>query len=175
MKSVALEARQRVFGISAELAQSMPETSSLGKLKVQKEITQRQFDAAGEYAKLMMTYDRLFPIKPLQPAGDLDRGGGYDASEGTDEWYIQHFRKTSRTVASCRDALMEADRTDSRCSRTVANVVFNDAYMPHLVGPLRLGLNALARVFDLPLPGQGLDIQGTGMDKFTIRSTSPAG
>lgn len=167
--SVAIQARQRVFGVSESDAKAMQETSFLAQLRVQDEISQRQYDAAMTYQALIEDYYHLYPIRKLAAAGDLDRGGGFDASDGTDPDYIERARKITGMVSQCREALNDANKVDGRTRAVIENVVIRRTRQPWLVEPLRLGLNVLANVFNLPLPKPLLDKSSEGrLHKTTI-------
>ena len=73
MLSIALEARQRVFGVGSETARAMPETTFLARLFATGEVSQRQYDAAVQYEEIRRAFVQLHPTRGYPEAGNLDR------------------------------------------------------------------------------------------------------
>lgn len=145
------EARQRVFGVTRAQAEAMPVTSFLGALVAAGEISQRQLEAAHAYLGVCRDYDRLHPsVRGYPESGNLDRGGGYDASE-VGEDYLRRFRKVTGLWNRCERALRDTFSQDVRAYTVTQNVVLQGYHMPSHVDALRIGLNALAHVFGLPV------------------------
>ena len=149
--SVVIGARQRVFGLTLGEARRLQETSNLARLRLDDSISERQLRAAWAYQELMRDYDRLFPLRPVQLAGDLDRMSGYDDSGGADAAYIEMSNHVLRRYSACRQALVDADKVDFRASGTVRRVALEGIAQPHLSDALRVGLNALATAVNIPL------------------------
>ena len=155
--SIALEARQRVFGVGSETARAMPETTFLVRLFATGEVSQRQYDAAVQYEEIRRAFVQLHPTRGYPEAGNLDRGGGFDASDGSEPDYVRRFNRVSDQERACRQALYDADKDDARASHAVEHVVMQRFAQPHLVVPLRIGLNALANALNIPLPTRTID------------------
>jgi len=165
----------RAYGLSEDQAIAMPQTSFLGELRRSGEIAQHQYEAALAYEELWRSYLALFPIRSLPEAGNLDRGGGYDASDGTEPDYVERVKRITAKMAQCREALRGADKGDFRASWALEKIVLDNARQPHAVGSLRIALNAIARVFEIPLPGPRLDKPGGALDKSKVSDFAPAG
>lgn len=151
MQAVALEARQRVYGLTkAQAAQTDVESSFLGRLYAMREISKRQYDTASAYLELCREYDRLHPVRGFTEAGNLDRGAGYDASDGTEEWYLKRFWRVTQKYAACHQALRATQTVDIHAQQITDNVVLKRYEMPAHVASLRIGLNALAKPLDIP-------------------------
>lgn len=155
--SVALEARSRMFGLPLSQTPKNVLSSFLGRLRAREEISERQYEAAKKYQDLMRQVSALHMLRGFPEAGNLDRGGGYDGSDGTEEDYVARFKATMVLEERCRRALAEANHSDSRTATAIQFVVLHDYDQPHLVGAIRIGLNALARIFGIPVTGQRVD------------------
>jgi hypothetical protein len=150
MQQVALDARTRVFDLTRTQAAEMGESGFLGRLMATKELSRRQYDTAAAYLELNREYDRLHPVKGFTEAGNLDRGGGFDGSDGSEEWYLAKFRRTSAKHKACREALAATSTVDAHARQVTDNVVLKGYEMPAHIPSLRIGLNALARPLDIP-------------------------
>ena len=166
--SVAIEARSRMFGLPLSQTPKSISTSFLGRLRATEQLSERQYEAAKQYQDLMHQVARFHMLRGFPNAGDLDRGGGYDDSDGTEEDYVAKFRSTMSLEERCRIALNEANHSDDRTGSAVQFVVLQDYEQPHLVGALRIGLNALARVFGIPVMRTRVDNPPVYLDKTTI-------
>ena len=143
-RAVALEARERVFGLTPTQAGLMRETTFLGHLETTHEISPRQFEAGQEYRRICRLYDALYPQKGFPESGNLDRGGGHDDSTGEEEDYVARFHRATRDYNRCRRALAETAYHDAWAWTVTDNVVLKDYWMPMQVASLRVGLNAVA-------------------------------
>jgi hypothetical protein len=146
MTAVVLEARQRVFSVSAKQAKDMPEPTFLGRLIAMGQISQEQYNAATNYQEASLQYDSLHLVRRVAAAGDLDRGGGHDGSDGTDDAYLRRFRYWRDRFLRFERALNETASQDAHAPAVTRNVVLHGFDMPHFVGSLRIGLNGLERV-----------------------------
>jgi hypothetical protein len=162
MVTVAQEARQRVFGVSAASAARMPETSGLGRLRVlgaTDGISWAQYEAACEYRSIVRRYHSLHPIRGYPHPGDYGPRGG-DGAADADDAYVQSFRRAVDRYEDCRSALREAGAVDWRVQQVVDNVVLDGFEMPHQLGALRLGLNALAHMLRIGEREEDVDAAG---------------
>jgi hypothetical protein len=142
--SPAITARQRQFGVTAAQANDPALGSAIGRLRRAGEITEAQYEAGVEYAKLKERYSRAILAGGLGSPADLDRGGGHDNRDGTDERYVASCRSAYDGMAAARQALAEADPL---AQRAVDLWVIENQEVHRVIGDLRLGLNALARLF----------------------------
>jgi len=113
---VALEARQRVYGVSADDA-SQPEAGTvLGRLKLSGAITETMYEAGKRYLELYQAY-----LKALKAPTGLAKGSGSaseaEASEEYVEWAI-------RAVAHYE--VMKAALEDMGWGRHVHSLVVHD-------------------------------------------------
>ena len=148
MTAVVLEARQRVFGVTADEAGKMKETSFLSRLLVTKEISRRQYGALMGYRNVCEEWGKLHPTKKVQQAADMDRGGGHDNSDGTDPKYVAHFNWCRKRFNRCEEALAETAREDHWARQVVQNVVILGWEDPVHTPSLRIGGNALAHALE---------------------------
>src|SRR5690606_19044956 len=93
------------------------------------------------YRAIVRRYHSLHPVRGYPRPGDYSPRGDDGAADADD---VQAFRRAVERYEGCRSALREADQTDWRVSQVVDNVVLAGWEMPHQLGSLRLGLNALA-------------------------------
>lgn len=155
VKSVVMQARQRVFGVSKHIADAMPETSWLGRLaafgQANGGISRRQYEAALEYQKVCERLRRLHPVKGYPTPGDLNKSGGHDNSDPFSEESVAAYRKAQDQFNACDMALRGSHSTDVRVASVVKHVVLDGAELHTEVDTLRIGLNALAKVLKIPV------------------------
>ena len=145
VRSVAVEARMRVFGVSSDLAARDVMGSPLGRLMHWNIINPAQADAGYDFALTMRDYLAASGSQRPSPnkVSFLPSLGG----TGTcDVW-----RKTETRARAFMEALREVDRLDpSRPSATSivwdVCIAENDRMRDAELGLLRSGLNALSRV-----------------------------
>jgi len=135
---VALEARQRVYGVSADDA-SQPEAGTvLGRLKLSGAITETMYEAGKRYLELYQAY-----LKALKAPTGLAKGSGSaseaDASEEYVEWAI-------RAVAhyEVMKAALE-DEVGIRGRMVFELIVIDDGPLAQASITLQVGLSFLAR------------------------------
>ena len=145
--SVALDARARQFGVKE--APLDIETNVLGRLRATGELSQRQYEAGISYRAIVADYDRVHLIRGVQKAGDLNGGGGRDGDVVTAE-YLERAERAVRRYTECERALAIANVEDRHASYTVKAVVIADWAADYFTPALRVGLNALAHVLQLP-------------------------
>lgn len=148
---VVIGARQRVFGLSEGEAKMMEAGSAVGRLFLAKEISRRQLDAAARYEEAMRLSRWAMLVKPVLSGSDLNRSGSHDNSDGTDPRYVAQCKAAVEQARNCRRALTEAG---SFCMSAVDGIVMDGQDMPSFVGDLRVGLNAIARLFKIPADDQ---------------------
>jgi hypothetical protein len=148
--SVALEARERVFGLSPDQARSMPETSPLGRLRATREISMRQYEAGARFQRIAQDYDKAMLAKGVPSGGDLNRSRSFDADDGTEAEYVAWCRKAIARYKDCHRALEDANREDRNAAMATKLIAVVGFDKPELVASLRVGLNAIAHVLQLP-------------------------
>jgi len=143
MLAVAIEARQRVFGLSVENATRVEAVDLLGRLRLSGEISEAQHAAGLAYAQEREDYHRVMLSRPVPSAGDLERQPGFDGSDGSSPGYVAWCQGVEADYKAMRRALMETG--DSLASMVVDGIIDGTA-MWDFLGTLRVGLNALARL-----------------------------
>jgi hypothetical protein len=143
---VALAARRRVFRLGAEEARRTEAGTALGRLAISGEITRPQYEAAQRYEEVSRRADAALLARRMVSAAELDRsgGGGHDGRAGDDPAYAARCRAAVKEAERCWRAMAEAG---AACRAAVDMAVLQGSATPAAVGDLRLGLNALARVF----------------------------
>lgn len=141
--AVAIEARQRVFGLPAPISRDQMAGSAVGRYCLQGIITRTQYDAAVLYLADCEAYSHAIGTPGIPRAVDLNRIGGKD----------NHENVTKARAAMVRyDAMVKAVRAKQTEIGNMGNlfgaldtVIRRDVQLEHLIGDLRIGLNALAR------------------------------
>jgi hypothetical protein len=144
VKDVVITARERVYGLSKGSASLQEAGSAVGRLVLAGQLTRAQADAAEEYEKVVRAF--LASIEARRPSspGDLNRSGGYDGREGDDPAYIEKCHLAVRRYKEARRGLLEASPLAHFAMETW---VTEGHEVWSLLGDLRLGLNALARLW----------------------------
>lgn len=143
MIAVGIEARQRVFGLPPTISRDQMAGSALGRYCLQGHISRVQYDAGVQYLADCEAYSRAIGAPGIPRAVDLNRIGGKD----------NHENVTKARAAMARyDAMVKAVRAKQTEIGNMGNifgaldtVIRRDVQLEHLVGDLRIGLNALAR------------------------------
>lgn len=140
-RSVVLEARQRVYGLSEEDARRDEAFVVLGRLFFTREISRQQYDDGWRYAEIVANYRRAIMAKGVPSAGDLDRSRGHDGSDGTDPAYVARCKRDIAIYKQVRRSILEAP--DPLAQTIIDAVVIEGKDMPSFVGTLRIALNAV--------------------------------
>jgi len=150
---VALQARQRVFGLSAEDAPLQEAESLVGRLVLMGMLDDWHWKAALQYEEIVRAADRCYLAKGFPSPGDLNRRGGHDDSDGTEPAYVDACRAAINQANRCHRALRDsgAETDDPFVRGAVDMLVFDGAYNHRFLGAARIGLNALARLLHIPM------------------------
>ena len=141
--AVAIEARQRVFGLPPTISRDQMAGSAVGRYCIQKHITRVQYDAAMLYLADCEAYSHAIGTPGLPRAVDLNATGGQNNHENV-----------GKVLAAIRahDAMVKAVQAQQNELRNTANlfgaldvVIRQDKMLDHMLGDLRAGLNALVR------------------------------
>jgi hypothetical protein len=145
-RSVALEARQRVFGLNRTDADRQEAGSPLGRLLLSGDISRRQFDAAFAYEAARAEYLDALMVKPLRSSGNHDHSGGHDSSEGNEPDYVRWSSRAVKRYQAMRRRILT-------CGEPMAQMVLDGCLEGRdmlttrgNLGTLRMALNAVARV-----------------------------
>ena len=141
--AVAIEARQRVFGLPATISRDQMAGSAVGRYCLQGTITRVQYDAAMLYLADCEAYSHAIGTPGIPRAVDLNRIGGKDNHENITK---------SKTAMARYDAMAKAVRAKQTEIGNMGNifvaldaVIRRDVQLERLIGDLRIGLNALAK------------------------------
>jgi len=150
---VALSARRRLFGLSAEDAPKQEAESLVGRLVLMGMLDDWHWKAALQYEEIVRAADRCYLAKGYPSPGDLNRSGGYDGSDGTEPGYVAACTSAILSANRCHRALRDSgiETDDAFVRGAVDMLVFEGAYNHRFLGSARIGLNALARLLHIPM------------------------
>lgn len=143
----ALEARQRLFGLSEKDAKEGAAGSVVGRLLLNKVIRRDQYDAAKRYLEVRNAYQRAIGAVPdfTQPR---DPFAASDDPERAWKAFCGHARKAHDALLKALGDLMASERSPAPMAALDVFLV-KDVHEPSLIGPLRMALNALGKHFGL--------------------------
>lgn len=146
--SVAIEARQRVWGLSRDASRDQMAGSAIGRYCLAEKIKLEQYDAAMAYLAEREEYHRY--IVPPRPPGAVDPNATHGrALTEENEARVRHVMASwATTNAAIRDAQL-AIRNDGNLRGAIDAVLIRDVQLDHLLGDIRIALNALARRYGL--------------------------
>ena len=156
--ATALLARQRHYGLTAGQARDERLGSALGRLAFSERISNSQYQAGLAFADLYQIYHSAMGLPcptPRSSAGILTSEGIFGASPS--ELMLDSIDRLKHRFEQVKEALDQCDREQLRSlgckpGLLVFRVICADedcACTSQDLGNLRLGLNALARVFRL--------------------------
>lgn len=146
--AVAVEARQRVFGIAVGLSRDQMAGSAIGRLCLQGVITTLQYDAAMSYAAEVESYGMAW-CSPRSPrAVNLNATKGSLGDYENEELVCRIMAARNATNEALRNKQIEVGNLGN-LKGALDTVVLRDVSMDHLVGDLRIALNALAKRYGL--------------------------
>lgn len=135
---VAVSARMRVFGLSEGDAKQQFAGSFVGRAHLDGLLSRDQLDAAHTYAQTIMNYRTA-----IQAPDRLRNGSGGDLD---DQEYTNRCQAAVNRFNDMVRSLREVDRTEGINSLGVLEpAILRDADMHHMIGHLRLALNAIHR------------------------------
>lgn len=146
--SVGLQARERVFGIDPKESRNQMAGSFLGRLVLQKQISRAQFDAGMSWLDSSDRYQWAMG-SPRSP-GAVNLNAVHGAATGVENIGASVAAK-ARHEAAMR--AVQAKQIELRGSANLFGAldvcVVRDQPIEHLVGDLRMALNALSRHYGL--------------------------
>jgi hypothetical protein len=155
--SVAIEARRRHFGVTAEQAKDERLGTALGRLAFRELISETQYQAGVAFAELYQQHHAVFGLpspSPRSVAGLLINEGIFGSSPS--EPLLEVVEKLKRRFGDSTDALDACDREQRmsggrRPTLLVYRLICTDEDAMHWneedIGNLRVALNALVRLF----------------------------
>jgi hypothetical protein len=142
--ATVVAARQRVYDLPRDKAIRKEAGSAIGRALLNGELILDQAHAAHRYERIVRAYRKAVLAKNAASGSDFDRTGGYDSREGDDAAYVEIFQEAEALWRSSRRALLEAGQF---CHMAVETWAIDDIPAYGMIGDLRLGLNALARLY----------------------------
>jgi hypothetical protein len=164
VRAVVETARQRVYELWPYQASQWESVDAVGRAflrghfgdlstDVGKAQASAMLSAARLYEQVQINHRRAVEARRMRSGGDLDRSGGYDASDGTEPLYVHWCENAEREMRETRRALLEAHPL---AQLAVDAWVLEDKTAYGLLGELRVGLNALVRLYAIPAEGWSL-------------------
>ncbi|WMT85584.1 hypothetical protein NO932_11660 [Pelagibacterium sp. 26DY04] len=154
MMSVAIGARQRIFGLNAKLARDQLSGSVVGRLALMGMqgggISRQQADAAFIWLEDRAAYAKVMQSPKDDSAIDLAHVPGISHGEN-----VERAKMNRKRYERAREALQQAQNVlggRSNLWAAINLIVEQDKDMPHLIGDLREALNALCRHYKIPTP-----------------------
>jgi hypothetical protein len=142
--AVAREARERVFGVAIKDSIDPLAETFVGRLYLQRAVTRKQLDAAQQLHKDYVRYARTIGMPAPQP-----RASAFGQTGSGEP--LEFFYEEKRAACVKWDAVKRIVTDANQIHRTgtlwaaVYYCVLMDQPLMHLVGDMRLALNALAR------------------------------
>jgi hypothetical protein len=154
--AVGIEARVRVHGVDPERSRDQMAGSFVGRLCMTRQISRQQYDAAMTWLEDCENYSAAVH-SPRQPgAVDLNRiqgsNGDYENVERTRRAITRMIGDKERGIRGAMQAVQAAQlevRGQGNLFGALDAILHRDQELQHLVGDLRVGLNALARYYGL--------------------------
>lgn len=135
--------RMRIFGLTEQDARDQKASTFIGRLQLTRVISTQQYDAALDYAAIVSAARRAIAA----PDGLRDSGGvGGDRGDTAEyaAWCAKAIEKREEAVrAVVRENSLFANRGTNLLA-ALDYIVIRDEQMWHMVGDVRLALNALA-------------------------------
>lgn len=141
-QSVAIAARMRLFGLTAEQARRQEGGTVIGRMRQMRELSADQAEAASTYLSARNAYHRAIGVASDTGHIPFPEAEGV----GTYEEFCIQARARWAGIESTLQAVMVEMRSPAPAS-ALDQFVVRDVYVAHLVGDLRVALNALHRHF----------------------------
>lgn len=147
---VAREARERIFGVKEEASGTELAGTVCGRLLLSQEISRQQMDAAVAFAATYAAYQRAIdsprPPKAVEIGAPTGRGALMDVTPEQAKRAAQQWEAAKSVI---RDANCEPANRGSQLYAACDYLVLRDEFHEHMVGDLRIALNALSRHYGL--------------------------
>lgn len=145
-RSVAMEARGRVYGLPCGLMGLSEAGNALGRAFLRRRITREEMEAGHEYEIIRRAARAVMLIREMGSSGDLGRGRSYDGDEGDDPIYVEYCRGVERRMVDSRRVLLNAG---SLAQLAVDCWAIEGKEAWGLLGALRPGLQELAKLYQI--------------------------
>jgi len=145
--SVAVDARERVFGLSREAARDQRGGTAIGRARMSGTVSEPQYQASQQYLRNLKDYQIAIDAPKQIKAVNYDgiTGGG---SPVTPEWAQDAIRRHTGALKAIKEA-QGAYRAQPGLLSALNLFVVQDRQIYNLEGDLRLVLNALVRHYGL--------------------------
>ena len=140
----AVKARMRLFGITYEEGKSQEGGTVIGRMLIAKEITVDQYRAAERYAEAKNAFQRAIGAVP--DAGRPPPPPMFETGASDFESFCKRARESYASMQEAMRNVMIEHRSPNAVS-ALDVFITKDVHVPHLVGDLRIALNALHRHF----------------------------
>lgn len=150
MRAPMVEARARVYGIHPELAKDPLAETVIGRWCLTGEITRRQWAAADQYLKDARAYSIAVEAPRGARAVAIGGVGGASVVDEETEFEVERSISARKRYSDVLTCIVGAELVYTGVSEALASVVLRGHDYPDAVGLVRLGLNALARMYNIP-------------------------
>lgn len=140
-RKTAVDARMRLFGAPKEIAHKEIAGTVVGRLRIGKEISEEQYQAAIRACRVKNDYDRALGLTQANAAKFMG------ASDNYEDWYRIRLQAWDNLKRAVREANAQESNRGANLFAALDHIVFQDREMLHMLGDLRLCLNALNRHF----------------------------
>ena len=140
-RKTAVDARMRLFGVPEELAHTDLASSVVGRLRISREINEDQYQAAMKACRAKNDKDRALGLTQANAAKFMG------ASDNYEDWYRIRLQAWDDLKRAVREANAQESNRGANLFAALDHIVFQDREMLHMLGDLRLCLNALNRHF----------------------------
>lgn len=142
-----LEARMRVYGVKPENSRDQMAGSFIGRLCIQRNLTRHQYDAALAWLEDMENHAAVISAPRSPGAVDLNAAKGRNDHENVD--YVTRcmarYKAANKAVQDKQNEL----GPHAHLFGALDTLVRRDVPLEHLVGDLRIALNALVKHYGL--------------------------
>jgi len=108
-RETVAQARQRIFGVKADLTKTREAGLAIGRLLLSGKIEQEDFNAATAWGEAREAMRKAMDIAKPRSASDFSGAGGYDGREGDDEAYVEYCQRARRRYGDMKRAVLDAD------------------------------------------------------------------
>jgi hypothetical protein len=139
--------RMRLFGLNETDARDQKAATFIGRLQLTRVISQQQYDAAQQFIAVTESYRRA--MKSPDALRSSSGGGDQGESETYTKWCRQAIAKRDAAIRAVMEEQCLFENRGSNLSAALDYIVGRDEQHWHMVGDVRLALNALAHHFGI--------------------------
>lgn len=149
----AIATRQRLFGLSEQDARDQKAATYVGRLclagskNTTDGITQAQYEAAQEYLRAYEAFQRA--VKSPDALRTGTGGGDQPESEGYAEWCEKAIKRFEGVKAAVMAEQCIYRNRGANMFGAIDCILLRDEEFPHMIGDLRLALNAIGHHFGI--------------------------